>query len=180
MRTLLALVALGLLLMAGCSSSESESDAPATPEDDGLTISTDAFGDGESIPTRHTCDGEDLSPRIFFTGIPEGTAELALIVDDADAGGFVHWVAAAIPVTAREFAEGEPPGQYTAGANDFGRTGYGGPCPPPGDGPHTYTFTLYALEQAVDVAEGVSADELRAQIADVTLGNAVTTGTYER
>lgn len=180
MRATLTVVAVGLLLMAGCSSSESGSDAPATPEDDGLAISTDAFADGGIIPTRHTCDGEDLSPRIVLTGIPDGAVELALIVDDADAGGFVHWVAAAIPVTARELAEGEPPGQYTAGANDFGRTGYSGPCPPPGDGPHTYTFTLYVLEQAVDVAEGVSADELRAQMDDVTLGNAVTTGTYQR
>ena len=168
------------MFTVGCSSSESETDAPATPEDDGLSISSDAFADGQSIPIRHTCDGEDVSPRIFFAGIPDGAAELALIVDDADAGGFVHWVAAGIPVTAREFAEGEPPGQYAAGTNDFGRAGYNGPCPPPGDGPHTYTFTLYALEQAPDVAEGVFADELRAEIADITLGSAVTTGTYQR
>jgi Raf kinase inhibitor-like YbhB/YbcL family protein len=111
-----------------------------------FALTSSAFSAGKSIPHRHTCDGDDLSPPLAWSDLPEGTRSLALIMDDPDAPGgtFTHWLAWGIDPGAGGLGEGEaPPGE---GKNDFGSTGYGGPCPPRGHGPHRYFFRLYALE----------------------------------
>src|SRR5688500_10145965 len=94
-------------------------------------ISSPAFANGSDIPVRHTCDGNDLSPQIAWSDVPEGTRSLALIVDDPDAprGTFTHWVLYDIPPDTNGLGEGATLG--IAGRNSFGRSGYGGPCPPP-------------------------------------------------
>ena len=104
-----------------------------------------AFADGEPIPERFTCDGDDVSPPLSWTAPPDGTASLALCVDDPDAGRypFTHWLAWGLAARAGGLEDGE--GAPNEGRNDFGAPGYRGPCPPPGK-PHRYVFTLYALD----------------------------------
>jgi Raf kinase inhibitor-like YbhB/YbcL family protein len=115
-----------------------------------MELTSAAFADGEGIPQRYTCDGEDVSPPLAWTAPPGGTVTLALCVDDPDAGRypFTHWLAWGLPPQAGELAEGEPgPGE---GRNDFGAPGYRGPCPPPGK-PHRYVFRLLALDAEPDL-----------------------------
>jgi Raf kinase inhibitor-like YbhB/YbcL family protein len=147
---------------------------PAT--NDTITLTSDAFDEGAAIPTRFSCDGEDVSPPLAWDGVPSETAAFALIVDDPDAGGFVHWVVADIPADARSAAEGSSPG--TDGRNDMGREGYGGPCPP--SGTHRYVFTIYALGDALGLDADFSADELRSAMEGHVLATGRLTATYER
>src|SRR5919108_3536307 len=101
-------------------------------------LSSPAFADGGAIPARHTCDGDDRSPRLTWTGTPDGTRSLALVMDDPDAprGTFTHWVVYDLPADATELGEGSTVG--TQGRNSFGRSGYGGPRPPPGHRADSY------------------------------------------
>ncbi len=146
--------------------------------DSALTLTTDAWAEGEEIPQRLTCDGDDLSPRLFWTAVPDNCLELALIVEDDDAGGFVHWVAYGIAPSDREFQEGADIA-YPEGRNDFDRDGYGGPCPPPGE-THTYRFTFLALSETTDLEPGATAAELRAATEDTVIETATLTGLYTR
>ena len=143
---------------------------------DSLTITSSAFEDGASIPGRYTCDGDDISPPLAWTAAPEGTAGLALIVDDPEARGWIHWVVADIPADEMSVDENESPG--TDGRNDFGRTGWGGPCPPSGS--HRYVFEVFALSERLDLPAGFSADELRAAMEGKVLASGRLTGSYRR
>jgi Raf kinase inhibitor-like YbhB/YbcL family protein len=145
-----------------------------------MELESSAFADGQPIPRRHTCEGEDLSPPLAWTDVPEGTASLALIVDDPDAprGTFTHWLGWGLDRTAAGLEEGEA--APAEGRNDFGETGYRGPCPPPGHGPHRYFFRLYALEQALGLSPGAGRAELDAALARSSLATAELMGTYER
>ncbi len=121
-----------------------------------IPITSEAFEDGDSIPARYTCDGENISPAVSWEGVPESSKSIALIMDDPDAPGgmFVHWVVYNIPKDSRGFEEGVP-GRGTLsdgsvqGLTDFGRVGYGGPCPP--SGTHRYFFKIYALDKKLDL-----------------------------
>ncbi len=144
-----------------------------------MELTSPAFGDGEPIPARHTCDGDDVSPALAWTAPPAGTVALALRVDDPDAGRypFTHWLAWGLPVGAGELGEGVA--APAEGRNDFGAPGYRGPCPPPGK-PHRYVFTLCALD--VEPALGPSDRRLsfdRALDGHV-LETATLIGTYGR
>jgi Raf kinase inhibitor-like YbhB/YbcL family protein len=143
-------------------------------------LSSDAFEAGQGIPQRHTCDGEDVSPAISWSELPDGTRSLALIVDDPDApsGTFTHWVAWGIDPSRGGLAEGES--APSEGRNDFGNDGYGGPCPPPGHGPHRYFFRLHALDSGLDLEDGAGVEELRRGLEGHTLATAELVGTYER
>jgi Raf kinase inhibitor-like YbhB/YbcL family protein len=145
-----------------------------------FTLSSGAFEEGGAIPRRHTCEGEDLSPPLAWSGEPEGTRSLALVVDDPDAPGrtFLHWLAWGLAPEAGGLGEGEA--APAEGTNAFGSTGYRGPCPPPGHGPHRYFFRLRALDAAVEVQAGAGRDELEGAIRDHLLGSAELMGTYER
>lgn len=131
-----------------------------------LTLTSSAFAAGGRIPERHTCDGDDVSPPLAWSAPPPETRSLALVVDDPDAPGDVwsHWVVWAIDPSRRELAEGEAGG--LEGTNDFGARGYGGPCPPRGDGDHRYSFRLYALAGEPALDEGASREALLAAISD--------------
>jgi Raf kinase inhibitor-like YbhB/YbcL family protein len=145
-----------------------------------FTLSSSAFEHGAAVPRRHTCDGEDASPALAWSGVPEGTRSLALVVDDPDAPGrtFLHWLAWGLDPEAGSLEEGEA--APVEGTNDFGSTGYRGPCPPSGHGPHRYFFRLHALGAPVDVWAGAGRDELERAIRDHQLGTAELMGTYER
>jgi Raf kinase inhibitor-like YbhB/YbcL family protein len=147
-----------------------------------LRISSPALQAEGAIPTRHTGEGEDVSPALEWSGVPEGTAQLALICHDPDAPlarGFTHWVVHGIPASATGIAEGGG-GAFVEGVNDFGKPGYGGPMPPEGHGMHHYYFWLYALDAEVDAGPGLSRAELLDRMADHVIEQARLVGTYER
>src|SRR5215831_4960318 len=146
------LLLLSLLLaapfLAGCRHNES---AIVAASGAAITLSSTSLQDGR-VPKKFTCDGEDKSPPLTWRSRPDGTKALALTVTDPDApgGAFTHWVLYNLPADANGLPEGVPKEAQLSngslqGKSDFGRVGYGGPCPPPG-GPHRYVFTLYALD----------------------------------
>jgi Raf kinase inhibitor-like YbhB/YbcL family protein len=110
-----------------------------------LQVRSTAFADGTVIPKKYTCDGENVSPPLEWSGAPRGATSIAVICDDPDApsGLFTHWVLYDVPANVRKLAEGSS-GGGKEGVNDFNELGYGGPCPPP-NGPHRYFFHVYAL-----------------------------------
>jgi Raf kinase inhibitor-like YbhB/YbcL family protein len=169
MRTAVMLVA----ALTACSTAGPESSQEG--EINTMELTSGSFGEGEAIPTKHTCDGEDVSPLLAWSGVPEGTDSFALIVDDPDASGFVHWVLTDIPGDARELPEGEGDSIGTPGPNDFGRTGWGGPCPP---GEHRYAFTLYAMPGPI--SGGTDADAVRTSAEESALARGTLTGVYAR
>jgi len=136
------------------------------------------FQEGAEIPAEHTCDAGDAPISLAWSGAPEGTAELALIMADPDAGGFVHWVVVGIPADATGLAGGQLPSAASAGQTGFGRPGYGGPCPP--SGTHRYEFTLYALSAPLGAGAAPTAAQVRSAAADKTLATALLTGRYTR
>jgi Raf kinase inhibitor-like YbhB/YbcL family protein len=145
-----------------------------------FALESGAFGHAQAIPSRYTCDGEDLSPPLSWKNLPEDTRSLALVVDDPDApsGVFTHWVAWGLDPGADGLSEGEgAPGE---GRNNFGASGYRGPCPPPGHGRHRYVFRLYALDAAVAPAAGADKAALEQAIEGHILTTAELVGTYER
>lgn len=183
-RVVVLLIGLGLVtaLLAGCEYREQ----PLKEEEMALTISSPAFKEGDRIPTKYTCEGQDVSPPLAWSEPPAGTRSLALIVDDPDAPGgvFTHWVLFNIPAESRELPPAVPTQAELAtgarqGTNDFGKIGYGGPCPPPGR-PHRYQFTLYALDQSLDLKGGVSKKQLLSAMQGHILAQGRLTGTYQR
>ena len=152
-----------------------------------FTIKTKAFLEGETIPTKYTCDGIDVSPGLTWTGTPAGTQSLTLIADDPDApvGTWTHWIIWNIPPEAAALSEGVPKNDTLKygtrqGYNDFKRIGYGGPCPPPGT-PHHYNFKLYALKVAkLEVPQGASAALIGFNVRAQALAEAQLTGMYGR
>lgn len=148
-----------------------------------FSLTSPAFPSGGQIPRRHSCEGEDLSPPLSWSGAPDGAAGFALVVDDRDARGFVHWVVADLPASTTGLPEGVPssgPGVPPQGRNDFGRVGWGGPCPPPGSGDHHYVFTLYALSSPLGLGGSPSASQVRAAAQGRVLAAAVLEGTFRR
>jgi len=145
-----------------------------------FALTSPAFSAGGSIPQKFSCDGEGRSVPLAWSGVPSGTAELALLVDDPDARGFVHWVAAGIPPTASGLAEGASGSKDVPieGRNSAGRNGWTGPCPP--SGTHHYQFSLYALSKPSGLSSGATADQLRSAVKDATIGTATLVGTYKR
>jgi Raf kinase inhibitor-like YbhB/YbcL family protein len=143
-----------------------------------------AFADGGSIPALHTCEGADLSPTLEWSGEPGGTHSFALIVDDPDApaGTWNHWLLWDVPSKIHNLPQGFKPGMAgVSGRNDFGRTGYGGPCPPKGHGPHRYFFKLYALGlETLGLREGTKRPDLDRAMAGRVLAEAQFMGRFER
>jgi Raf kinase inhibitor-like YbhB/YbcL family protein len=143
-----------------------------------VNIRTPAFNDGEPIPREFTCDGDDAPPVLVVSGVPEATRSLALIMDDPDApkGTFTHWLVYDIPASEGSLAVGN--GKTLA--NGFGRTGYGGPCPPVGHGRHRYYFTVFAVDVPSLGIEGHGRQALADALEPHTLETATVMGTYER
>ena len=151
-----------------------------------IEMNSSAFANGTSIPVRYTCDGDNVSPPLSWSGVPDGTESLALIVDDPDApgGNFTHWVIYNISPEESGLAEGLPrerdlPGGMHQGNNSLGTTGYTGPCPPRGPA-HHYVFHLYALNATPDLPATVDRAVLEAEIQNYTVAEGVLVGTYGR
>lgn len=147
-----------------------------------MHISSQDFDDQGPIPAKYTCEGDDISPQLEWTDIPHGTEELLLICEDPDApsGTFIHWAIRNLSPTGTGLQRGQVPAEAVEGTNDFGRRGFGGPCPPEGHGPHRYYFRLFALRSPLDLPAGFSADEAKAAMQGSVLEEAAVMGTFER
>ncbi|HTR20184.1 MAG TPA: YbhB/YbcL family Raf kinase inhibitor-like protein [Gemmatimonadales bacterium] len=153
-----------------------------------FTLSSTAFAPGAAIPEKHTCDGPDVSPALAWAGAPPNTKAYALIADDPDApaGIWVHWVLFNVPGKTTGLPQAlskmdtpiEVPGALH-GKNDFGRNGYGGPCPPPGK-PHRYVFKLYALDTPLALKAGVRKKDVEHAMQGHVLATAQLLGSYGR
>jgi Raf kinase inhibitor-like YbhB/YbcL family protein len=151
-----------------------------------MKLTSPAFTDGQPIPAKNTCEGNDISPPLKWSDTPGGTKSFALICDDPDApmGTWVHWVLYNVPATTSELPEKLPTGDTLPsgarqGITDFKRTGDGGPCPPPGK-PHRYFFKLYAVDTELTLKPRATKAELLEAIHDHVLGDASLMGTYQR
>ena len=172
-----------ILLVAGIASACGGSGTDATRSEgstmSGLSLASATFADGGAIPARYSCDGADVSPPLAWSGVPGGTRAFALIVDDPDARGFVHWVVFDLPAEQASLAEGASGGaSFGEGRNDFGRVGWGGPCPP--SGTHRYVFELSALDRPLGLTGSPTATDVRRAMSGHVLGSARLTGTYRR
>ncbi len=151
-----------------------------------MKISSSAFENGETIPTRYTCEGDNVSPPLSWEGVPDGTKVLALVVDDPDASGtFTHWVIYNLPTMPPRLEEGASLNDRFSeglreGINDFGDQGYGGPCPPRGNPPHRYKFRLFALDQELDFKGRITRGQLMDAIEGKILDEAILMGRYGR
>ncbi|GBC75647.1 Putative lipoprotein LppC [archaeon HR06] len=148
---------------------------------EGFVILSKAFGEGENIPIKYTCDGENISPPLEWKSIPENSVSLALIVEDPDApfGTFTHWIVFNIDKNIKGFEEGKLPEKVKQGVNDFGNNRYDGPCPPKGE-KHRYIFRLFALDKELDLSKDVKRNEFLNAIKAHVIAEARLTGIYSR
>ena len=173
---------LAFTLICSCAPAQTE----ATPMTQ-MKLESPAFAEGQSIPSKYTCEGEDISPPLQWSNLPTGTKTLALIVDDPDAPDpkapkrtWVHWVLYEIPANASGLPEGGTPLPLGTreGLNDWERTGYGGPCPPIGT--HRYFFKLYALDASLGDLSEPTKGQLEQAMHKHVLAQAELIGTYKK
>ena len=150
-----------------------------------IELTSSAFEQGGTIPKKHTCDGADVSPALKWGAVPKGTRSLALILEDPDAprGTWVHWVIFNLPPTINNVPEGMPPIAQLAngerhGKNDFGKLGYGGPCPP--SGTHRYSFRIYALDTVLTLESGTAKKDVAKAMEGHLLAKGELVGRYGR
>ncbi len=194
MKVYLSAVIVSLVLVTACTAQATTQPAntpiaalPATELASGtgepapsFALSSPAFGQGGPIPSKYSCNGDDISPPLAWGEPPAGTKSLALIVDDPDAPGgtWVHWVVFNIPLEFHELAEGMQGADaaVTVGENSWGRSDYGGPCPP--SGTHRYFFKLYALDAALDLDKSAGKKQVLAAMEGHVLAEADLMGTF--
>src|SRR5436190_21795661 len=171
-----------LVLLAGCGGGGSGSSAPTPTAPAGLRLTSPAFTDGGTIPRRFTCSGGGAAPPLRWSRPPGSTRAFALSVEDPDApaGGFVHWILFDVPARTRSLAGATPPPGAHQAKNGTGGTGWTPPCPPPGDSPHRYVFTLSALRAPLGLPDGVDASRADAALARAALAQGRLTGRFGR
>ena len=178
-----------LLLLAACGGDNKETRGNLPPEPAPATdfqVTIGAFEDGAPVPVRYSCEGENVSPEIAWSGVPVGTNSFAVVMDDPDAprGVFVHWVLFDLPPDFQGLPENVPSAAQLEdggihGRNSAGNTGYTGPCPPPGYA-HHYRFTVYALDQMLGLDSSADKQALLDALAGHILAESLHTGTYQR
>ena len=144
-----------------------------------MEITSQDFKNNQPMPVIHTCDGNDVSPQLSWSGAPAGTKSFTLTCIDPDApsGDFIHWLVYDIPASITTFSQGGLlPAGIKESKNDFGKKSYGGPCPP--SGTHRYVFTVYALKK--EKLEGVTKDNFLEKVSETQLAKALLTGLYKR
>jgi Raf kinase inhibitor-like YbhB/YbcL family protein len=174
-----------ILLFCSCKDSKPTDSEAATGQKMEIKITSSAFVEGGLIPSKYTCDGSNISPPLQWDSVPEGTKSIALISDDPDApaGTWVHWVIYSMPAETKELEENIPPDKVLPngarqGTNDFGKIGYGSPCPP--SGTHRYFFKVYALDTELDLAPGATKRDLLNAMEGHILGQGQLIGIYKR
>jgi Raf kinase inhibitor-like YbhB/YbcL family protein len=174
----IAMVASWCFSLSGCRSARQEE--PSMTATTSISVQSPAFGEGQPIPRRYTCDGENVSPPLRWTGIPAGTGSVAVVVDDPDApaGTYTHWVVVNIAPTITSFDQAHAPPNAQQVVNSAGKAAYTGPCPPAGT--HHYRFTVYALPAAIEPRHtGSLAGALKAIRTSATAQGRLV-GTYAR
>jgi len=181
-RTIALLIPCSLLLTAAACHSGQADGGQAMK----LEITSNSFSAQQNIPKQYTCDAEDRSPELHWSKPPAGTKSVALIADDPDApaGTWVHWVLFNLPADTQNLPEGVPKSESLEsgalqGTNDFGKIGYGGPCPPPGK-PHRYFFKLYALDGKLNLKAGAKKADVERAMKGHVLAQGETVGRYGR
>ena len=151
-----------------------------------IKLTSTAFSEGGFIPAKYTCDGQDISPPLKWDSVPKETLSIALICDDPDAPRktWTHWVIYNLPAETTELAENFPDDETLAdgtrqGVTDFGKTGYGGPCPPAGKA-HRYYFRIYALDTKIDVVPIMDKEALQKEMAGHIIAEGQLIGKYQR
>ncbi len=151
-----------------------------------LQVSSKSFSAGADIPKKYSCDGQNISPQLAWENLPEGTRSMAVLLEDPDAPGgiFTHWVMYDLPVGMDSVAEGVPvvgeiPGGGLQGLNDFGKLGYGGPCPPPGR-VHRYIFRVFALDQPLGLPSRASKGSVQQAMHGHVLAEGELMGKFRR
>src|SRR5262249_23618297 len=184
----IALAAFALAAVVAACDGKHDQDRPKTgyqpqPAAD-LQVTSAAFLDGRPIPSEHTCDGQDSSPPLKWSGAPQSTKSIAIICEDPDAPGgtWTHWVLYNLPGDLTELSEGTPRSESSVrgalqGNNDFGRAGYGGPCPPPG-ATHHYAFKVFALDSSLDPIANATGQQLEQAMRGHVVGEGTLVGTY--
>lgn len=170
-----------LLSLLGLACRPTSSDAVQGSESPGtIPVSSSAFAEGELIPAKYTCDGEDISPPLMWSGVPENAHSAVLIMDDPDApvGTWVHWVLYDLPADIDRLDEGDRE-TGVDGVNSWNNTGYGGPCPPAGD-PHRYYFKLYILDTELYLQTGATKAEIEKAMQGHILVEGQLMGKYGR
>jgi len=174
-----------ILLFCSCEESKQAGSRAEGDKKMEIKITSSAFEDGGMIPAKYTCDGADISPPLKWEAVPEGTKSIALISDDPDApmGTWVHWVIFGLPADTKELAENIPPDKILPngakqGTSDFGRIGYGGPCPP--SGTHRYFFKVYALDAELDLQAGARKKDLLRAMEGHILAEGQLMGKYKK
>jgi Raf kinase inhibitor-like YbhB/YbcL family protein len=144
-----------------------------------MKITSSAFQQGGNIPSKFSCDGANTSPPLQISDVPSGAKSLVLVVDDPDApsGLFTHWTVWNIPPQTSTIAEGSTP-KGVQGTNDFGKSGYGGPCPP--SGAHRYYFKIFALDRDLDLPSGAKRSQLDAAMKGHVIAQGQLMGRYAR
>jgi hypothetical protein len=145
-------------------------------------LKSTAFKEGNTIPVKYTCDGDDVNPFLEIRNTPEGTESFALVMDDPDAPrrGWVHWLVWNIEPNTQYLSEDHLPDDAVQGVTSAGHAKYSGPCPPRGDKPHRYVFTLYALNTMPGLPAGADKAALLAAMEGHILGTAALAGLYQR
>jgi len=182
MSFLFAAALFGCLVAASCADNTETAKEPHM----NIQITSAAFAEGQPIPEKYTCVGPDVSPPLHWTNAPANAKSFALIADDPDAplGTWVHWVIYNLPPATTSLTENTPPSSELPngakqGVNDFGQTGYGGPCPPRGK-PHHYFFKIYALDTLLDLPSGATKKDLLKAVDGHVLAEGQLMGTYQR
>jgi Raf kinase inhibitor-like YbhB/YbcL family protein len=186
--SLLLSLVLILLMFLGCARPEqSGTQPPPTPTQDKpeIKLTSTAFKEGESISRVYTCDGVNISPPLEWSGVPKTAKTIAIVADDPDAPGgtWVHWVLYNLPADNIGLVENVPATENLKaggfqGKNDFGKVGFGGPCPP--SGTHRYFFRIYALDSELPLKAGATKAELTKAMEGHTVLQGQLMGTYRR
>ena len=189
LRNALAII-IGTIIFSALSVAGQTEEATEKPKEEvemaTLELKSDAFKQGETIPVKYTCDGDDISPQLSWGKPPDGTMELVLICDDPDApvGTWDHWIIYSLPPDTVGLPEGIPKTKEIEngglqGKNSWGRIGYGGPCPPRGPA-HRYLFKLYAIDKTLDLKPGVTKENLEKAMRGHILAQGELMGKYAR
>jgi len=190
----IAILAVLVLLSAACACGEKRDESDSVENNTvesveeatmAIELTSVAFEEGDTIPTKYTCDGENISPPLAWGNVPPGTHSLAIICDDPDAPSktWVHWVLFNIPQEATRLPEGIANAEILNnharhGVNDFGKYGYGGPCPP--SGTHRYVFKIFALDSKLNLTGKVSKQQIETAMQGHILGGGQLIGVYSR
>jgi len=184
MRTLWIVLILATLICS-CSGGDAYVIAKGKAPKMSIQVTSSAFADGGSIPSKYTCDGADVSPPLKWNSVPDTTKSIALIADDPDAprGTWVHWVVYDLPASLRELPEKVPAEKILGnggrqGMTDFKKIGYGGPCPP--SGTHRYYFKIYALDRMLEIAPGATKAQLLKAMEGHVLAEGQLMGKYTK